>query len=287
MKLEANFLKPPKICKKDPKQNNLSNLELFCLRFPVVSEYIFKIINDQTLAKCKEISRTMRKFYNMERFYWIRIIQKYRENQQDFTEDWSAVTHRTPIETVKELANATQEFFQFDSSRYEFQLSPLHIAAERGLLGLCQFITQKTGEINPRVFEGTTPLHMAAYGGHVEICLFIMEKLENKNPGNNDGWTSLHYAAQEGHLEVCRAIMEKLENKNPADKMGWTPLHYAANGGHLEVCRSVMKKLDDKSPRTNAGNTPKDLALQGGHLWVVQLITVQIWKQRLNRLFHW
>ena len=196
-----------------------SMFDIFCLRFPEISGNIFKNIDNQSLASCKGISRTTGKFFDEERFYWIRVIQKYWKNLDEFSESWKTVIHQTPIEIVLELANASHQFFQFRSSRYEEQWSPLHIAANLGLLGLCQFITQRTGEINPRQSDGLhwTALHMAAQAGHLEICLFIMEKLENKNPGDNVGWTPLHSAAQEGHLEGCRAIMEKLENKNPGD----------------------------------------------------------------------
>ena len=184
-----------KNCKKtEPKENHLSAFEIFCLRFPVPSGNIFKIMDDKNLADCKGISRTVRKFYNEERFYWIRVIQKYWKNLDEFSESWKTVINQTPKEVVKELANATQQFFKHWSQSQE-QWSPLHVAADRGLLRLCQFITERTGEINPRLNDGTTALEMAAEEGHLEICLFIMEKIENKNPGDNDGWTSFHSAA--------------------------------------------------------------------------------------------
>ena len=103
-----------------------SMFEIFCLRFPDISGNIFKSIDDQSLADCKGISKTVRKFFDDEKFYWIRIIQKYLENQWEFSKSWKAVIHKTPIETVKELATATQAFFQFRSARYEKQWSPLH-----------------------------------------------------------------------------------------------------------------------------------------------------------------
>ena len=194
-----------------PSEKTQSALEVFCLRFPEISGKIFKSIDDQSLADCKGINRTIVKFFDEERFYWISIIQKYRENLEEFLEAWKAVIHKTPIETVKELANSTQQFFKIHSTTYQKQWSPLHIAAERGLLGFCKFITKR--ETNPKNGNGITAFQMAANQGHLEICLFIMEKLENKNPRDNNGLTPLHQAARNGHLKVCRAIMETLENK--------------------------------------------------------------------------
>ena len=162
-----------KNCKKTkPKENHLSAFEIFCLRFPIPSGNIFKIMDDKNLADCNGISRTLRKFYNEERFYWIRVIQKYWETLEEFSESWKTVIHQTPNEIVKELATALQEFFQLCSENQK-QWSPLHVAADRGHLRLCQFITERTGEINPRQNDGTTALEMAAEEGHSEVCICI------------------------------------------------------------------------------------------------------------------
>ena len=122
-KAEGNFLKPQKCRKRDQKENYLSMFEIFCLRFPIASGNIFKIIDDQSLADCKGLTRTLRKFFDDEKFYWIRIIQKYLENQWEFSKSWKAVIHKTPTETVKELATAIQEFFKIrpDLKRFEKQ----------------------------------------------------------------------------------------------------------------------------------------------------------------------
>ena len=111
-KAEGNFLKPQKCRKRDQKENYLSMFEIFCLRFPITSVHIFKIIDDQSLADCKGLSRTLRKFFDDEKFYWIRIIQKYLENQWEFSKSWKAVIHKTPTDTVKELTTAIQDFFK-------------------------------------------------------------------------------------------------------------------------------------------------------------------------------
>ena len=44
-----------------PNEKALSEFEVFCLRFPITSGNIFKIIDDESLAHCKGISRTVEK----------------------------------------------------------------------------------------------------------------------------------------------------------------------------------------------------------------------------------
>ena len=105
-------------------------LEVLCLRFPAILRKIFRIMDDQSLAECKGINKIMKKFFDEERFYWIRVIQKYSKNLEEFSKSWNRVIQKTQTEVLKELANASHHFFQFRSSRYEKQWSPLHVSAD-------------------------------------------------------------------------------------------------------------------------------------------------------------
>ena len=53
-----------------------SMFEIFCLRYPDISGNIFKSIDDQSLVKCKGISKTIG---NKNQ------IQKYLENPEEWT----------------------------------------------------------------------------------------------------------------------------------------------------------------------------------------------------------
>ena len=119
-------------------------MEEFSLRFPGISEEIFKKLNNQDLMKCKEISRSQCRFIEDNKIMWIRMIQKYSANNLEFKDYWKSVMTKVPVENVKELAIAVEQFYTFRSHRLKHQHSPHQIAAERGLLSLCQFITQKT-----------------------------------------------------------------------------------------------------------------------------------------------
>ena len=82
--------------------------EIFCLRFPIASGHIFKIIDDQSLADCKGLSRTLRKFLDDEKFYWIRIIDTYKEYFEGFEEAWREILYQSPLYMVKQLAISVQ-----------------------------------------------------------------------------------------------------------------------------------------------------------------------------------
>ena len=74
-------------------------------------------------------------------------------------------------------------------------------AAELGHLGVYQLVTEKCVDKNPpSLHRFTTPLHKAASRGHLFICQFIVENTRFKNPeicsGPTVGWTPLHFAAR-------------------------------------------------------------------------------------------
>ena len=67
-----------------------------------------------------------------------------------------------------------------------------------------------------------TPLHYAAQNGLLEVCKLILENVEDKNPVGLDRWTPLDFAAENGHIEICELILEKMKTNNPKDTSGMT-----------------------------------------------------------------
>ena len=52
-------------------------LEELCQRFPLIAQKIMKHVDNKTLINFKEAGRNTNDFLENERFYWIRIIQRY------------------------------------------------------------------------------------------------------------------------------------------------------------------------------------------------------------------
>ena len=71
-----------------------------------------------------------------------------------------------------------------------------------------------------------TPLHYAAQKGHLAVCQLIINNVNDKNP-NEAGITPLHYAAENGHFDICQLIIDNVDDKNPNDITGSTPLDLA------------------------------------------------------------
>ena len=141
-------------------------MEEVLARFPSVGEKIFNQLDDQNLTKCKEVNRSQCTFLEETKLLWRRMIKKYNANNVEFKDAWKLVMEKVPLQNVKELAIAVEQFYSFCPDRLGHQHSPHHIAAERGCLALCKFIAKKTRSIDPARADGTTGFHFAAQEGH-------------------------------------------------------------------------------------------------------------------------
>ena len=268
-------------------------------------------IDDETLINFKEASRNTDDFLDKERFYWIRIIQRYNCLIGKLHDVWKKVVKKTPVEIIKELAVALHQFPQtmfFDvalgkfpstcfSSRkresasssgksmsyldfvqnIELHWHPLFIGAACGSVNICNHIIQKAGDTDPRLSDGRiTPLVFAAkIMEDVNVFKFLLGKAEDKNPilTKYSNWTLLHEFASKGNLVMCRLMVKKLEDKSPQNNDGQTPLHSAARNGNVELCKVLMEFLMDKNPKDHMGQTPLHSAASNGSVELCRILT--------------
>ena len=73
-------------------------------RFPAVAAIIINNLDDQSLVRSKEISKEMGEFIKKERFYWIRIIQKYNHNGRQ-------IIKKAHINNLKEIAGKSEKSY--------------------------------------------------------------------------------------------------------------------------------------------------------------------------------
>ena len=237
-----------------------SVIDIMIGRFPHLVTDIFKELDDQTLATCRNVSRLFCDYLDNEKILWVRIIQSYRNYTGSSYPDWNKVLKNTSVEFVKELSVATQNFYK--ETRTDFHWSPLQVVAEQGNLELCKYILEKNKNTKPCI-KYNHPLLMAAKKGREEICKFLFDNSEEKNPSDVDGMTLFHFAAERGLTNVCKLIIENIDNKNPAALNGCTPLHLAAKGGHLKIVRLIVETgvnknslFDGMTPLNFAGSYP-------------------------------
>ena len=136
--------------------------------------------------------------------------------------------------------------------------TPLHVAADRGYLGIVKFLLRHGANPNMKNDYGNTPLHFAALYGHPEVVKLLIKHGADPNIKNNYGWTPLHDAAYNGRLDVVKLLLEHGANPNIQNNAGLTPLHYAVEGCFVDVVRVLLDHGADLTIRDNEGMTPLD-----------------------------
>ena len=229
-----------------------------------LSEDIFDILDLDSLSKCREVSRFLSNFLNVEkkRFLQVKIIRKR------FGDGWNNLFRGANFETRKALQVAIKSFYKrtlcFPEEFLSVKLwqpegiTPLHVAAGTGDVRLFKIIQNKTEDTNWKNVEGMTPLHYAAENGHLEICQIILANV-NKTKTNPGNWpeqiTPLHLAAAKGHVEVCKLLIQKTKRKLPEATFKWinkerfkpwTPLDFAAFYGKMKTCTVLIDNSVDR-----------------------------------------
>ena len=255
-------------------------MEDLCERIPLICKFVFSNLDDKSLTNCRETSRRLKESLDTERLLWLRIIKCNSTHFNEHSKLWKKAVEKTPLENLKELAVAVDQFFKYatpnrllrskeikiEEFKYKAQWSPHHIAAHGGNLKLYQYVVKKTAEVNPSVSDKKTVLQFASAYGHLHVCKFIMGELFDKNPSDDNGETPFHLAAAYGHIELCKLFLEFGVDLNCTNKKGLGLLHAAASLGQLETFKIIMDSLQDKNPQDNEGSTPLHIAASEGDL---------------------
>ena len=261
-------------------------MEEVLLRFGHLGQNIFEKLDDPTLLKCKEVTRTWETFIHVEKIAVLRVVEIKTNAPRAFIKK---ILHRLDSDSTKQFAdNACRIYDRFPSGTGEINpwgdcptLNKLHYAIRNEHWLICELIIRNILDKNPTVDpiglysckNTKTLLHFAAENGEIELFKLIVPHVEVKNPGNAYGWTPLHFAAKKGQIEICQLILNTLtEDKNPECGFGATPLHLAARYGHLEICKLLIENIQVKNPRSFCGKSPLQLALISNHSSVVDFI---------------
>ena len=98
-----------------------AKINIVLSRFPCIAQDIFKELDNRSLIKCRKLSVPVQNFIDNEKFIWIRPMQKYSGNMEEFYEQWKVVIRKTPVELVKELSKTVMQFFEDHITRIERQ----------------------------------------------------------------------------------------------------------------------------------------------------------------------
>ncbi|XP_065576364.1 uncharacterized protein LOC136037570 [Artemia franciscana] len=148
-------------------------------------------------------------------------------------------------------------------------LTSLHISAERGHLGLVDYLIKSNAEINAKSGRAFTPLHFAAFRGHLKVVKVLIQNGANVNAVDIQNCTPLHHASGNHQEQIVNVLLENGANVNAVEKNNNTPLHCAAKHGHEKIVSILLQNNANASISTVAGVTPLHFAVASGQVRIV------------------
>ena len=134
--------------------------------------------------------------------------------------------------------------------------SPLHWAAENGMIRTIAELIAAEEDVNATDDDGQTALHIAAYNSNAAITKLLLEHNADPNAEGPSGQTPLHAAAEVGATGVAAMLIAAKAEVTPDDNSGYTPLHAAAWNNHPETAMLLLHHGAEVDARTDDGDTP-------------------------------
>ena len=140
-----------------------------------MAEQIFQQLNNEDLAKSREVERLWQKFIDERNYPWLRIVN---------------------IPTILQ-----------DGDTY------MHLAAQCGQTDMFEMILNEEENRNAKNLEGETPFLVACRKGHLNIALILLKKYDelqiDLNSKDKWGQTAFHLACLNSHSDIAEIIMKK------------------------------------------------------------------------------
>ena len=104
-------------------------------RFSHLSENVFQLLDNESLATCTKVSKVWKNYLNNQKLVQIRAIKAIVGQYHKVGKAWEEIFITASTETMKDLANAVTLFYKKDPNLTYYEgLTPLHIAAGTGQL---------------------------------------------------------------------------------------------------------------------------------------------------------
>ena len=140
-------------------------METLFQRFPHLSQEVFDLVDNLSLAKCQEVSLPWYEFLQKQKFRKIREIKSVIEDFHEVGNNWRKVFKSATTQNIMDLRPAVGQFF------YKAQIqdsSPLHVAAGFGNLTLFTMIEKICPlQYSEDISSSLKPIHIAAIWGQL------------------------------------------------------------------------------------------------------------------------
>ncbi|XP_052105520.1 uncharacterized protein LOC127738354 [Mytilus californianus] len=164
-----------------------------------------------------------------------------------------AAAYEGNVERLEALIN-TGVNINFQAIRHKYKVTPLMIAASRGLLEVVRLLIQKGAEIDKLDNFKRPALMYAVFSGSLPVVYYLILHGSDVNHVDSSGYAPIHYTAISGHLQILKLLFhEGGANKTiPSQNNMGSPLMIARMRGHQDIVDFLMNDdASDRNPTTN------------------------------------
>mgnify|MGYP001318702270 FL=1 len=219
------------------------------LRFPHLLEQTFRKLNNKSLFKSREVSKSWKYFINERNYQWLCVVN------------------------IPKLLQKSNTY--------------LHLAAETGQIDAFETALSEEEDKNIKNIDGQTAFHLACFNGRFNIAELLLEKSFEAGIDVNAKCkrikTGFMLACKNGHLKITKLLMEESIDTmsidfNAKDDLGNTAFGHACINGHSDLAKHLMENSTilsiNLNARNNAGQTALHLASKRDHIKVVKNIYI-------------
>ena len=149
-------------------------MEEIIFRFPHLAKNTFQKLDNESLAKSREVENFWQNFIDEKKYLWLRIVN---------------------IPTILQNGNTY-----------------MHLAAQFGQTDMFEMILSEEDNKNPKNRYNKTPFIVACSKGRMNIALMLLKKSDelqiDLNAKARRGNTAFHLACWEGHSEIAKMIIK-------------------------------------------------------------------------------
>jgi ankyrin repeat protein len=168
------------------------------------------------------------------------------------------------VEMIETLFNNN-----WDLQEHKDQL--LYLAAERGLLDICELLVKKDADLDYKKDNKLSSLVIAALNGKFDVCKFLVESGATIDLSCAGGATALYCATQNGHYETLSYLISKGANIHSPYQQ-WTPLGITIEKKRPKCCKILLDAGAKVNDVAIAGKTGLYFACEKGSYEIVQLL---------------
>ncbi|CEO97208.1 Ankyrin repeat domain-containing protein [Plasmodiophora brassicae] len=123
-------------------------------------------------------------------------------------------------------------------------VTPLHFAAERGLLPIATLLLSYGADTGAKTTAGRTALMVAAAGGHRGVVTALVQGGADVNAQDARQMTALHLACINGDTNTVDTLLGLGADAGRADADGRTPWYWANLLGHDSLKKALPEPSD-------------------------------------------